>query len=157
MLKNERWEQFWGSKKRTTRTWYSQGRLCKKCLSPITDTNESGYCASCFKGSHLRQGESSEHRDLKIKARIFLEALGCVGIKNESEFRGMRFDAIGYKDGKTIIIECGGSQERKLLKISKLTEFLYVWPYNYDKPFIYDPHMKICHICGNHLNNVKSL
>lgn len=63
-----------------------------------------------------RFGESQEHKELKRKAKLFLEAMGCKQIELEKDWGSRSRDGGGYivfdvyalYNDVPIVIECGG-------------------------------------------------
>ncbi len=153
MSVRDEWGQFLGSKKRTARTHYSLGRKCSVCNRYITNNNKIGHCAACIEVA--KRGESSAHKRLKDKAKEWFEEQGATQIKLEKtlKIKGMRVRADVYAilNGKQVIIECGGSQNRKLKKL--LTQYkVLIWPYSFKKPYKYDPKHQVCNRCGNRID-----
>ena len=159
----DEWAMFVGSKKRTTKTHYDQGRLCRRCKAPITNHNISGLCYECYKinKDYKPRTKAKSHDKLKEKAAGFLKGYGCEDITKEKTviidiFKNKKFiiDVAGYKDKKLIAVECGGSQHRKLQSMINFVGELYIWPYGYDFPFRYDKSNVICSLCGNLVDNI---
>jgi len=143
-------------------------KRCKECDHPIPKTNRSGICKRCVAKKERktltfsqRSGKGNDgqmHKELKTKAAKFLESLGCQDIRQETRALSgtarFIYDVIGFKGTDVFIVECGGSAMRKLLKISQDKYNLYILPYGYDSPFLYEPNMQICRGCG-HLTSIS--
>lgn len=171
--KDETWDVFLGSKRRTAQTHYRLERKCEKCGIFITDNNKSGLCQRCLIKKNAPEfeahtPESEAHKALKQQAKAWLKEIGCTDIREEhriSKFKrnpmifvqgeGVVFDVSGYYDNKLVVVECGGSQERKLEKALRITPYIYILPYNYMTPFRYHKEYKMCNLCGN-IKGVKS-
>jgi hypothetical protein len=154
------WNEFLGTKKRTAITNYSEGKVCSRCKRPITNNNFSGLCQYCKSKGRERKhlGESKEHLRLKDKASFFLESLGCSQVRKEHSMNTKqgRFicDVTGEKEGELYIVECGGTQRRKLQKVSFASKHIYVWPHGHAEPYLWDNSIKFCTFCGNRLNGI---
>lgn len=146
---------------RTARSWYKMERVCKQCGNPITDTNKTGICRSCWQEQCRRvradskyPGETQAHKDLKLVAHRFLSGLGCVVLGEEYTMRGedgkVRFDILGKaKIGELIAVECGGSQLRKLKRMRALVNSIYILPYNAKIPYLWSDDIGVCSKCGH--------
>ncbi len=103
---------------------------------------------------HIKARETLAHKKLKMRARLFLEDTGCADIQEEytigvSLNGSMRADVVGFKDNRIIVVECGGSTEKKLSKAWSYIDELWILPYGEDTLFQWLPHKKICHTCGH--------
>jgi len=148
-MSKESWDIFLGTKKRTTKSWYSLHKLCSVCSIPIVNDNESGLCRQCTNrekepGFSIsdRQGESEEHKLLKEQARKFLLARGFTNIKEEylvkangHPFRNIVFDVVGFKGDKMVAVECGENKSDKLVKAIELLGSLYILPFGKTIPY----------------------
>jgi len=159
MLKDD-WNEFMGSKKRTAASHYSQGRVCVVCGRYITDRNQTGRCEGCK--IRKPQGESPEHKRLKEKAVKWLWGQGATKVKLEKGISvgKQRFtaDVYGIINGKETVIECGGSQKRKLDKLIYKGVFtIYILPYGHDKPYRLTTGLQVCNRCGNCMSTMSDL
>ena len=107
--------------------------------------------------------ESDQHTTMKEVARKFLKDLGCDDIateytcgKNGRWSKGyVRFDVVGWLDGKMVAVECGSIQEKaKLRKVKALLNtkelaILYILPYGYVMPYEWRPGISFCPRCGH--------
>ena len=158
-MSKQSWDEFMGTKKRTAKLHFSQGRKCSRCGVFITDESKTGFCLVCFQGKQVaesykdRLGESPEHLHLKDLAVKWLERIGAEKIRKEVGIRTNRgkiiADVAGEYKGKRIIVECGGSHKRKLGKALSITPSVYIWPYHYTKPYLYKRSINVCQGCGN--------
>ena len=159
MVKND-WEEFMGSKKRTATTHYSQGRTCEVCGKYITDGNQAGRCEECR--TRKPTSESSEHKRLKGKAVKWLRVQGATKVKLEKHLvvgnQRIIADVYGEAKGRMIILECGGSQNRKLDKLINTGVFsIFIWPYGHKNPYRLYPGVKVCNRCGNCMSSDTDL
>lgn len=131
---------------------------CIKCGRSIQNRGGNNLCRWCDREQWKAQSKkpfssSKNHNTQKAKAKEFLLSLGCKNIKEEVRnlSGSLRFiyDVTGSKDGKIYIVECGGSQIHKLRKIMESGYILYILPYGFDMPFLYEKSMNLCHVCGN--------
>ena len=106
-----------------------------------------------------RTNESSEHKKLKAVGLGFLKEIGCQQIAEEYRAQGnsMVVDMLGRLYGKKIALECGGSIPKKLRKLYKWADQVYILPYGETEPFLWQPNIKICRTCGHKINGVKGL
>ena len=158
-MSKEDWDIFIGTKKRTAKTHFSQGRKCARCNRFITNGNKTGMCQVCYTAERdfpidkKPLGETDEHRALKERASKWLTSIGCIDVKEEvshSTFKGrIIVDAQGVREGSLIVVECGGSQARKLEKVMLLTNNIFILPYNFKRPFLFRKGTVICPCCGN--------
>ena len=158
-MSKEDWEIFMGTKKRTAKSHFSQGRKCSRCGIFIINTSKTGFCQLCWRDhlegdSYKDRCESPGHTHLKELAVKWLERIGAEKIRKEAGIRTKSkariiADVAGEYKGKTIIVECGGSTDRKLKKALSITPNVYIWPYHYNKPYLYNPSIVICNLCGN--------
>ncbi len=154
---NPKYNEILARKKRTAATWYSDGKLCIQCKVPIVNKNNTGLCRICYRSdsNHYKssRGESNKHRYLKLVAAAFLKEQGCDNIDMELVFpcrdKFFIIDVIGYKDGNRIVVECGGSRTKKLELVYKTVDLLYILPHGCNQPYLYQPEINVCHICGN--------
>lgn len=139
-------------------------RKCSECGRELTRNRKDNLCQWCRSAILRKQlrmtngglaNDGEKHRKLKIKAREFLISLGCKDIREEardlSEESRFVYDVVGFKDGKIIIVECGGSQKHKLQRIIRDGYTLYIWPYGAKEPFLYNPSRNICDKCGSEI------
>jgi len=152
------WNNFLGNSKKVCRSRYSKGKACSVCKKPITNNNESGLCQYCkshrLEGKHT--GESEEHLLLKQKALEFLKGLGCIRLRAEHSMQVTkgRFicDVTGIKDSQLYVVECGGSQLRKLELVAGVSKNIYIWPKGHGKPYQWNSGVKPCSFCGNRIS-----
>lgn len=157
-MTKENWAEFIGIKKRTAATHFSLGRRCSRCDRYINNRSKYGLCKECYRINRITwyrsPSESEEHKELKVLATQWLTDIGCVDVKEEfhagdATSGHIILDVTGYRNGSLIAVECGGSQERKLKIAMSLTNNIYIWPYNYQQPFLFKKGMRICNCCGN--------
>ncbi|KKM91645.1 hypothetical protein LCGC14_1226540 [marine sediment metagenome] len=103
-----------------------------------------------------KHNESQAHIELKQKAVVFLEDMGCIEIEVEKRIgsygKSKRFDVLGRLNGKRIAVECGGLKVNgdfsTWLGCGRLSK-LYVWPYGEDTPYEWQAGIKVCNKCGH--------
>jgi len=99
--------------------------------------------------------DTPQHLELKRKSVLFLVQMGCLSIETEYKIGqgkngyAFRADVAGIKDGKLIVVECGGTSMWKLNKLLPFVGELYILPHGQDKPFKWNANMVICQGCGN--------
>lgn len=114
----------------------------------------------------MLKSESNEHGQLKLKARDFLQSIGCQDIQEEYRLPKIQysfgerprhwrtkqclvFDVAGFTNGRLIAIECGSIVPRKLSSIAKQGVLLYLLPFGRNKPFLWQRGIHVCPRCGN--------
>ncbi len=153
------WQEFLGTKKRTAATHYGLKRKCSRCDRYITNNNLTGLCYDCTKSgvvyNEQSKGESEGHKVLKCRAEDWLKEQGATNIKQEKHLSSLvgrvRADVYGVLNGEDVIIECGGSQLRKLQHLLSMRARIFIWPYNFTQPYEYTTECKVCALCGNKL------
>ena len=111
------------------------------------------------------KNESDTHIQLKLKARKFLQNMGCQDIQDEYRLPKIQYtfgkrprhwktkqslvlDVAGLKDNRLIAVECGGIFPQKLKSLSIQEVTLYIWPYGKNKPYLWQRNINVCHLCG---------
>jgi len=129
---------------------------CSKCGRSISKFSKSPFCRWCENPKWTNEKSrpnSLKHERLKQIASDFLLSLGCTTIKTESRSLSgssrFIYDVVGIRESQIFIVECGWSKHNKLTKIIESGYILYILPYGYDKPFLYQKETHICHVCGN--------
>ena len=110
--------------------------------------------------------ESNKHQELKEKAKQFLESMGCKDIQFEYRLPKIQFslgeklrhwntkqffifDVAGFKDGRLVAVECGGTLPRKLSSLHNQAILLYIFPHGKIKPYLWHNGIQVCDRCGN--------
>jgi len=77
-----------------------------------------------------------EHRKLKLRAVRWLQDRGYT-IATEISFGTDRVDVVGQKEESTIGIECGNTSYKKLMRLQKMLDCLYIWLYVENSPIVF--------------------
>lgn len=114
-------------------------------------------------------GESKRHIQLKIKANEFLQGIGCQNIQFEYRLdkiqytlgarprhwktkQYFQFDVAGFKDGRLLVVECGGITAKKLKSMSTQGIMIYILPYGKNKPYLWQEGIDVCVSCGHKIS-----
>ncbi len=76
------------------------------------------------------------HKKLKNQASQWLGDKGFI-VTTELAFGKDRVDVVGQKESITVGIECGNTSYKKLMRLSKILDNLYVWLYYDQDPIIF--------------------
>lgn len=177
-LQNLAWQEALRYKKIANTELYRLKKACFICNSPIPDSSRLGLCYKCntafnrrkikskerdirrakmeskkSKIKHKNEFESDTHKQLKEIGKAFLINLGCTNIVYEKLMgvnnARIKADVYGELDTIKYIVECGGSSNYKLVKASKLIDFVYILPYGESIPYIWNNNFSVCHSCGH--------
>lgn len=103
------------------------------------------------------QTESTQHKELKDIAKLWLLGLGVNKVDEEVRFNGggergkgsVVADVVGYCGDVIIALECGGCRRDKLVVLSECVNEIYILPYGQLIPFRWSALDNLCQTCGN--------
>ena len=99
--------------------------------------------------------DTIQHLELKRKAAIFLAQNGYIDIQYEYKLGqdkngyAFRTDVSGIKGKKRVVVECGGTNTRKLSKLLPFVDGIYILPHGQAEPYKWEASMIVCSGCGN--------
>jgi hypothetical protein len=104
---------------------------------------------------HRHLSEREQHLVLKQVGIQWLISNGYSNVQLEVKIitkpNHVRADVYGEKDGHIAIVECGGSKDSKLRKASQVAKYIFILPYGFSIPFIWNESMNLCHTCGHQI------
>jgi hypothetical protein len=95
----------------------------------------------------------SEHDLLKIVAYNFLKEHNYEIIYEEFRIEEANSVVDIYAPKENIVVECGGSKRKKLLKLKNYVNKIYILPYGTTIPYEWNESIIFCETCGTILNH----